>query len=315
MVEGIYCESQGRTSLQPTPEGLQAWDILKGAGSFDLIDGTEAEISKGPAPSWFVTKGDGNITTTTDSLKGGMHTRWDTDDDEGCYWGEDNEMDIDAGWEKGTEKEDLSDYDDGRASRSLMPSPLQIMKVILPHHKEEREWGSFALEFELPFELAMATYLHLTQSWPMLNLVNEDNNFMLIDPYTGEPLFRPENLSTLWRDAQSRHKAPWAHFAPMAFRDIHIMDKVQHLSQVIGSSAEGYAFMGDATIMQNTVGPVWEKHYHKGASYWIQMARGVVDKMTNWKRLQYERRRGVEDSAVEDLRSYWDLGIADGLRG
>lgn len=300
VVEDTYCSSQERVSLRPPPPGLQAWAPVwgaspPGAGSMQEeagpVVGAAVGAGQGPAPMWCVKRGGGKITTITTTEAGGLHTRWDSDDegDLDDAWAESDEGDDDCTvhCDDDDEPEDWEGLLLGPGPGSIMPDPVQILKVVLPHHKEEKEWGIYALQLELPFDLALTTHLYLRHAYPLLSMMNsEDNNFMLTTS-TGGHLALPEQLTNLWAEVQHRHQAPWSSFSPMAFRDIHIMDRVQHLSQLVGTPG-GQALVGDATVMQNSVGHIWEKRYHKGASYYIQMARGAVDRMTHWRHRQYE---------------------------
>jgi hypothetical protein len=171
---------------------------------------------------------------------------------------------------------DESTYDD---APPIIPSSLPIMKMVLPHHKEENEWGPYPLEVELPYDLALTTHLYLEYAYPVLNM-ELSHNALFMRPERGSPM-EGEHLSTLWQHIQALYPTPWTPFPPSAFRDIHVGDKVMHLAQAV--AATGVELRGDAAVMLNTAGPVWQKSYCKGSTYFNTMVQGTVDRMTAWR--------------------------------
>jgi hypothetical protein len=270
IVDDLYYDySQERISLKPTPAEFEAWAKLQKAGDYEFEE-------EEPQPEWQqVIRGSEATLYINSTPGGGLHSRWDSDEN-------DTSMDTET-------------FEQELPVSSMEPTHLNVFKIVLPHHKEEKEWGPYPLMLELPYDLALTTYLHLTYAYPKLNW-DGDNNYMLVKPNTGGALYLAEDLTNLWKDIQIKHEAPWVAFPPNSFRDIHIMDRVLHLSQVVGNV--GQQLVGDATVMQNTVGGVWEKRYCKGGFYFITMAEGALDRMTRWRHSQYTRLLGAGPSSA-----------------
>jgi hypothetical protein len=296
-----YHHGQARVSLRPTPAELGYWDLLKsGAPAPPLQARPTATSSSTPsynmpmgshdtafrAPPNRILMGDGMVWADRTPI-GGTHTRWASDDSEDGfeddYGGDD--YDEDYGYEA---DHAMHEHEAGARVRTewkeegYLPDKLPMMRYSLVHHKEEDSWGPFTLKSEVPYPLAAATFLYLKFAHPILSMgATREGDFLFVKPETGEPLWRGEHLTVWWREIQTKHAAPWIHFPPNAFRDIHIEDRVRHLSQAVGMT--GVNMRGDAALMQNTAGRVWETSYHKGARYYMEMAKGAIDMMTNFK--------------------------------
>jgi len=173
----------------------------------------------------------------------------------------------------------------GRTARhggGIIPDELQLMKVVLPHHKMEEDWGRHVLEFVLPYDLALTTHMYLEYAYPLLN-PDMEHTHLFLRPHMQGPM-GTEHLSQLWADIQRKHAAPWEHFTPNSFRTVHVMDRVQHLAHA--ASQTGTNLIGDAAAMQNTAGKTWEKSYCKQGSYFNEMVKGTLDRMTSWRHEQ-----------------------------
>lgn len=181
---------------------------------------------------------------------------------------------------------------------SIIPSRLPLHKIVLPHHKEEREWGPYPLEVELPYDLALALHLYLKYSYPVVNAAKA-HSFLFMRS-NGHPL-ENEHLCMWWKAMQVSRSAPWEPFAPNSFRDIHVLDRVMHFSTALASTPSvGRDLVGDAAIMQNSLGRLWEVDYNKGGAYFNAMVKTAVDKMTLWRHVQYERLKEAEEVHAAD---------------
>lgn len=150
----------------------------------------------------------------------------------------------------------------------------------------EDQWGPHPLRFSLPYNLALSTTMYMDHAYPQLNLEQTHNNLFL-RPGLGTPMFDAQHLAAVWEAMQAQHSAPWTAFSPKAFRDIHINDKVMHLSQAV--AATGVPVAGDAAIMQNSGGKVWERAYQKHGAYFNNMVEGAIDKMAAWRQAALDK--------------------------
>lgn len=169
-------------------------------------------------------------------------------------------------------------------SGGIVPHQLSLMKLVLPHHKMEDDWGRHALEFVIPYDLALATHLYLEYAYPLLN-PDMELTHLFLRPHRRGPL-GTEHLAQLWADIQRRYAAPWSHFPPNQFRSIHVLDRVQHLASA--AARVGVDLHGDAAVMQNTASSkgVWETNYCKQGQYYNEMVKGTLDRMTDWRHEQ-----------------------------
>ncbi len=280
----FYCMGQDRISLQPTPH----WDALGVAAAAAAaplppaagIDMEQLEAEQqdfGPPLQW-VTLGEGTTCLTSPTPKGGLHMRFYESDDDAEAAREAAALEAAAA----VVQEDVVMLEEQQQQplASLVPTNLPVLKMVLPHHKTERAWGPYALEVELPFDLAVAIHLHVTHARPQL-LRGAQHNLLLVRPGFGTPMALSSHLTLLWHDMQAKHEAPWSAFAPNSFRHVHVGDRVQHLSQVLALT--GFEADGDAAVMTNTAGVTWERHYQKRAQYLNEMAKGAVDRITAWR--------------------------------
>jgi len=290
-----------RVSLQPLPKELHVWDML--------LEPEAAAPSPSPSPSP-VAAGSGKYVTETPG--GGQHARWrsDSDSDEGSdyYFGNGGDDDEEEEWHASAEYEVADDYyygDDGdgdgdgylqpydeeeeqgadaagatTSTKQIIPERLHVLELVIPHHKNEGEWGPWPLTFELPYEMAMVLHLYFDGPYQVVSMGGE-HNYAFMNTETGEPFLEPEQLTTKWHAMQRTYGATWESFPPTAFRDVHISDKVMHLAQAV--AATGMDLHGDATVMQNTPNKVWERHYMKNASFYTTMVGGAIDRITNWR--------------------------------
>jgi hypothetical protein len=197
------------------------------------------------------------------------------------------------------------------------PPPLGELvpryRIVLPHHKMQDSWGEDVLHFTLPYDLARVTHLYLRHAYPVLNLGME-HNCLFVHPGTGDALRHSQDLQDLWQQTQAMHSAPWAHFPPVNFRHIHVNDQVQRLATHPGA----HQLAGDARVMQNSVGVVWERNYSAHVGYYNHMVRGALDRITEWRHGQLREmlmaRGGNDEHGSEDVHvggGMWEDSEAD----
>jgi hypothetical protein len=298
LTTGTYNSTNtSRESLWPTPAEIGEWDLLleQPDGDDGVDQHVDAMLDAGPtitptlgeggssaAQMASIVRGSGGGFTIPTPL-GGLHTRFNTttstSSDSGIgsmgyadptYYAED-----DANDDGYTTKLDTTTH----KHTCIIPQDLALMKLVLPHHKMETHWGPHALEVVLPYDLALTTHLYLEYAYPLLN-PDGILTHMFLRPNRHEPM-QAEHMSMLWQAMQELCEAPWQPFSPTAFRDIHIMDAVQHLAEATANT--GFNLHGDAAVMQNTMGPVWERSYCKDGRYFNEMVKGTVDRMTKWR--------------------------------
>jgi hypothetical protein len=193
----------------------------------------------------------------------------------------------------------------GDSEVRLPAAGLPLMRIVLPHHKMEGKWGNAALEMALPYDLAMATHFYLQHAWPVINLRSSHN--LLFMRASGMPMLEPTHLCAVWAHVQAAHGAPWQPFPPTAFRTIHVEERVHELSALIGGAGGGQlqaaastVLGGDALVMQNHVGSVWQQSYCKGGLYYNAMAQGSIDRITIWRHANVRAiHEAADDAAAE----------------
>lgn len=302
-----YSPSQSRVSLQPTPSETGQWYKLEQAATPAAVGGSSDSDSGGHAPPAVGWGGDGASGSGSaqppplhsDGLGQHMRGRWSDGDDGGSSGEEGDDGEGDSDYD-----ECLDDFDElelcdealttmspspmaSSSTPTIIPSQLAVMEVVLPHHKEEKSWGNHSLRLLLPYDLALTTYLYMKYAWPILDPDQQCPHLFTRQPQGcagGARALQTEHLTTLWYGIQVKYAAPWPPFPPTMFRDIHIVDRVVHLSR--HTAAAGMPLAGDAFAMQNNVGKVWEGSYCKHGSYFNIMAEGVTDRMTQWRHAQ-----------------------------
>lgn len=277
----VYSDSQTRISLQPTPPSLGGWEPI-------FAVSTPAATPRQQRKSWRVA-GQGVVACTPG---GGLHTFFDSDSEDESEEFHHSE-DAAAG-----ERED-----GGEDDRMLVPRQcsdyreLPQVKLVVVHHKNAARFNAHRLEVILPYDLALAVTLYMDYAWPLL-AVAEETNRLFIRPGRPDPM-SPEQLCLRWHEVQQKHAAPWSSFKLQASRHIHVAGAVQDLADAAAEA--GTSLDGDAAIMTNTAGIVWQRHYCKDATYFAMMAESAVDKMTAWRRSRLAELVQDQDGDIQDM--------------
>lgn len=177
------------------------------------------------------------------------------------------------------------------------------MYVVLPHHKTE-EWGDRPIRAVVPFELALITWLYVTHAHPVLYLGDDGRDrtpYLFMRWSKKQECFLPLEDSHLTGEWHRLNAAcPWPAFPPVMLRHIHVEDRVQHLADMVRAGGSAADLRGDAVLMANTVGPVWEKHYLSGKAY-NKLVNTALDAKTKWRREQLALIRPELDDMVTAL--------------
>jgi hypothetical protein len=173
---------------------------------------------------------------------------------------------------------------------TIMPQNLPLMAVSFPHHKTAKSRAAHPLTFMLPYDLALTTHLYMRYAYPLLNVDGAHDTFFVRTGVAGGPML-DEHLSMLWREIQRRYDAPWVPFPPSSFRHINVKDKVADINTA--AAAVGMDLRGDAALMANTAGPLWENSYMKRGLYLNSMTDGVIDRVTARRHAQLRAMRAA----------------------
>jgi hypothetical protein len=129
----------------------------------------------------------------------------------------------------GSKLQHLGEVDCQDVFATLLPNPVPIYQVELPHHKMDKIHQDPTLSFPLPYPLGVAVHLYLEMARPVLmGLQGAQHNKLLVNPISGKPLKDENALNRLWRRIQTKYKAPWQPaFPPNDFRAMHVDKQVQ----------------------------------------------------------------------------------------
>jgi hypothetical protein len=158
-----------------------------------------------------------------------------------------------------------------------------VYEVIIPHHKNEKEWGGAPVRFLLPYDLAVWLHAYLLHVWPRLHLEEGSGmNFLFTRP-DGRPMTKSDHLREEWMAVQAEHEAPWVAFTPKYQRHIHVTDKITELAHL--AALTDVHLEGDGIIMGNDPrGRTWANNYCGKPAYMKAMAQATLDMMTKWRR-------------------------------
>lgn len=173
------------------------------------------------------------------------------------------------------------------SARTASPEPaplLHMLKVVLVHHKNEKEWGKKPITYIIPYDQAVWLEEYLQRVWPRLRLGSSHSR--LFAQWNGNTMELSEHLCNEWHAVQVRNAAAWPSFPPKSLRDIHVQFKIKGLAAAVASGGGEVAVAGDGRVMGNTAkGRTWVNNYSKG-TYWSTMAQAAVDALTLWRRNQ-----------------------------